>query len=77
MPAITRRAVRVCTALTELRGRGGDVPDALIPFFEPILQLSNGKLFDPQVFSIGVQKLYRWRFTSEPRSPERRTQRSA
>jgi hypothetical protein len=65
MTAITRRALRVCTALTELKGKGGDVLDALIPFFEPLLELCNGKVFDPQVFAIGVQKLYHWRFTRD------------
>jgi hypothetical protein len=63
MTAITRRALRVCTALTELKGKGSDVLDALVPFFEPLLELCNGKVFDPQVFAFGVQKLYRWRFT--------------
>jgi hypothetical protein len=65
MPALTRRAIRVCTALTELRGRGGDVLDALTPFFEPIFELSNGKIFDPRAFALGVQKLYKWRFTTD------------
>jgi hypothetical protein len=39
--------------------------DALIPFFEPILALMNGKVFDPYVFSAGVRKLYHWRFTGD------------
>lgn len=65
MTALTRRAVRVCTALIELKGKGGDVLDALIPFFEPLLELWHGKIFDPRVFAVGVQKLYRWRFTSD------------
>ena len=65
MTAITRRAIRVCTAITELRGSGGDVLDALIPFFEPILSVLDGKVFDPRVFSTGVQKLYNWRFTAD------------
>src|SRR5579883_501617 len=65
MTAITRRALRVCTALIELKGRGGDVLDALLPFFEPLLALWNGKTFDPSLFAIGVQKLYRWRFTRD------------
>lgn len=65
MTAVTRRALRVCTALTELRGRGTDVLDALIPFFDPMLELMNGKIFDPRLFAIGVQKLYKWRFTSD------------
>jgi hypothetical protein len=65
MTAVTWRAIRVCTALTELRGNRGDVLDALIPFFEPLLELMNGKIFDPRLFAIGVQKLYRWRFTTD------------
>ncbi|MDA7947993.1 MAG: hypothetical protein MPJ78_11030 [Hyphomicrobiaceae bacterium] len=62
---ITRRALRVYTALKELRENRGDILDALIPFFEPILALMNGKIFDPQVFAVGVRKLYRWRFTRD------------
>lgn len=62
---VTRRALRVYAALSELRGSDTDVLDALIPFFEPILSLMNGKIFDPHVFSAGVRKLYRWRFTGD------------
>jgi hypothetical protein len=65
MSNVTRSALRVYAALTELRGRDSDVLDALIPFFEPILSVMNGKIFDPHVFSAGVRKLYRWRFTGD------------
>lgn len=65
MTAITRKAIRVCTALTELRGRGGDVLDALIPFFDPLLEIMNNRVFDPRLFAVGVQKLYSWRFTTD------------
>ena len=36
MSAVTRRALRVYAALSELRSRDEDVLDALIPFFDPI-----------------------------------------
>jgi hypothetical protein len=62
MGQVTRRALRVYAALTELRQHQGDVLDALIPFFEPILSLMNGKIFNPRLFALGVQKLYRRRF---------------
>ena len=65
MSNVTRRALRVYAALTELRGTDTDVLDALIPFFEPILSVMNGTIFDPHVFSAGVRKLYRWRFTGD------------
>ncbi|MBB2703124.1 MULTISPECIES: hypothetical protein [Rhizobium] len=65
MSNVTRHALRVYAALTELRGNDRDVLDALIPFFEPILTLLNGKIFDPHVFAAGVRKLYRWRFTGD------------
>lgn len=65
MSTVTRRALRVYAALSELRGPDADVLDALVPFFEPILTLMNGKFFDPHVFSAGVRKLYRWRFTGD------------
>jgi hypothetical protein len=63
--SVTRHALRVYAALSELRGEDDDVLDALIPFFEPILGVMNGKVFDPHVFSAGVRKLYRWRFTGD------------
>ncbi|MPZ38074.1 MAG: hypothetical protein GEU95_08405 [Rhizobiales bacterium] len=65
MSTVTRRALRVYAALSELKGQDNDVLDALIPFFEPILAVMNGKVFDPHVFSAGVRKLYRWRFTGD------------
>ncbi|WP_316158304.1 MULTISPECIES: hypothetical protein [unclassified Bradyrhizobium] len=65
MSNVTRRALRVYAALAELRGNDTDVLDALIPFFEPILSLMNGKVFDPHVFAAGVRRLYRWRFTGD------------
>jgi hypothetical protein len=39
--------------------------DALIPYFEPILGLMNGRVFDPKLLAAGVQKLYRWNFTKD------------
>jgi hypothetical protein len=65
MSAVTRRALRVYSALSELRQSKGDVLDALIPFFEPVLEVMNGKVFDPRLFAIGVQRLYHWRFTTD------------
>jgi hypothetical protein len=65
MSAITRRALRVYTALSALQPGQQDVLDALLPFFEPILEVMNGKLFEPRLFALGVQKLYRWRFTAD------------
>ncbi|WP_038974772.1 hypothetical protein [Bradyrhizobium genomosp. III] len=66
MSNVTRRALRVYAALNELKGReNDDVLDALIPFFEPILTVMDGKVFDPHVFSAGVRRLYRWRFTGD------------
>ena len=65
MSNVTRRALRVYAALTELRGQDPDVLDALTPFFEPILAVMNCRVFDPHVFSAGVRKLYQWRFTGD------------
>ncbi len=65
MGAVTRRALRVYAALSELRRNDEDVLDAVIPFFEPILEVMNGRLFDPRLFALGVQRLYRWRFTKD------------
>ena len=63
---ITRRALRVYAALSELGGRDhGDVLDSLTPFFEPILEAMNGHVYDPQIFAVGVKKLYRWKFTAD------------
>ena len=65
MQTLTRRALRVTAALSELRQANGDVLDALIPFFEPILAVMNSRVFDPKLLAAGVQKLYRWRFTKD------------
>lgn len=65
MTAITRQALRVYSSLTTLAGSGGDVLDALVPFFDPVLSLLDNKYFDPHVFASGVRKLYGWRFTGD------------
>lgn len=66
MSTVTRHALRVYSALSELKeSSGDDVLDALVPFFEPVLEVMNGKLFVPRLFAVGVQKLYRWRFTTD------------
>jgi hypothetical protein len=65
MSGITRRALRVYAALSELQPGQQDILDALLPFFEPILELMDGRVFDPRLFALGVRKLYRWRFTSD------------
>jgi hypothetical protein len=62
---VTRRALRVYTALSALQPGQLDVLDALLPFFEPVLEVMDGKLFEPRLFALGVQKLYRWRFKSD------------
>lgn len=65
MSSLTRRALRVYAALNELQPGNADVLDALLPFFEPILAVMNGKVFDPKLFALGVQKVYRWRFNED------------
>jgi hypothetical protein len=65
MSAVTRRALRVHSALVELRNANEDVLDALVPFFEPILEAVNGKVFDPGLFALAVRKVLRWRFTTD------------
>jgi hypothetical protein len=65
MSTVTRHALRVYAALAELKGADDDVLDALIPFFEPVLSVMKGRVFDPHVFSAGVRRLYRWRFTGD------------
>jgi hypothetical protein len=65
MSSMTRRALRVYAALSELRPGNADVLDALLPFFEPILAVMHGKVFDPKLFALGIQKVYRWRFNED------------
>jgi hypothetical protein len=65
MVAVTRHTLRVYAALAELSGNNENILDALIPFFEPILEVMNGKIFDARVFATGVQKLYRWRINKD------------
>jgi hypothetical protein len=52
-------------ALSELKQDSGDVLDALVPFFEPILAVMHGKVFDPELLAKGAQKLYRWRINRD------------
>lgn len=65
MSTVTRHALRVYAALSEFTGANKDILDALIPFFEPVLEVMNGKIFDPKLFVLAVQRLYRWRFTKD------------
>src|SRR5437660_1495082 len=65
MAEVTRHALRVYAALSELGDNNENILDALIPFFEPILEVMNGKIFDPRLFATGVQKLYRWRINKD------------
>ena len=65
MSGVTRRALRVYAALSELQPGQQDVLDAILPFFEPILEKMNGRFFDPRLLALGVRKVYRWRFTTD------------
>src|SRR4051812_46567117 len=66
MAEVTRHALRVYAALTELSGnKDGDILGALIPFFEPILTLMHGRIFDPQLLATGARKLYGWRINRD------------
>jgi hypothetical protein len=56
MSSVTRHALRVYSALSSLKGSGDDILDALIPFFEPVLEIMNGKIFDPRLFAVGSAK---------------------
>ena len=47
MSNVTRRALRVYMALSELKPQSGDILDAIIPFFEPILALMHQKILSP------------------------------
>ncbi|MBM0205273.1 hypothetical protein JNW90_21170 [Micromonospora sp. STR1s_5] len=58
MTTVTRHALRVYAALSGLKDAGGDVVDALIPFMEPVLEVMHGKIFNPTLLALGVQKLY-------------------
>src|SRR6187455_2241020 len=65
MSVLTRHALRVYVALSELGDHNENVLGALIPFFEPVLAVMNGKIFDPRLLATGVQKLYRWRINRD------------
>jgi hypothetical protein len=65
MTAVTRRALRVYSVLSELRKSNEDILDALIPFFEPVLETMNGKVFDPSLFAVAVRKVLRWKFNTD------------
>lgn len=66
MTTVTRHALRVYAALSGLKAtQDGDVLDALIPFLEPVLAAMNGSIFDGGLLSLGVQKIYGWRFNKD------------
>lgn len=65
MTILTQHALRVYSSLTALKGGEGDVLDSIIPFFEPILQVMNGKVFEPKLLALGVRRMYGWHFTRE------------
>ena len=65
MSSVTRHALRVYAALAELKAPNADILDALVPFLEPILEVMNGKVFNPRLLAAGVGKMYRWRFTGD------------
>lgn len=66
MTTVTRHALRVYAALSGLKvNQDGDVLDALIPFLEPVLAAMNGTIFDGGLLSLGVQKIYGWRFNKD------------
>ncbi|MBN8918197.1 MAG: hypothetical protein J0I31_21610 [Rhizobiales bacterium] len=67
MTTVTRHALRVYAALSGLRAnnQNGDVLDALIPFLEPVLAAMHGTIFDGGLLSLGVQKIYGWRFNKD------------
>ncbi|MDF2622159.1 MAG: hypothetical protein K0S00_4818 [Xanthobacteraceae bacterium] len=67
MTTVTRHALRVYAALSGLKAnnQNGDVLDALIPFLEPVLAAMHGTIFDGGLLSLGVQKIYGWRFNKD------------
>src|SRR5690606_32008422 len=42
-----------------------DYADALVPFFEPILEMMDGQFFDPVQFANEVRRVYQWRFNKD------------
>ncbi|TIU42032.1 MAG: hypothetical protein E5W31_05455, partial [Mesorhizobium sp.] len=65
MTEVTKHALRVYSSISALKGKNGDVLDAVIPFFDPILRIMDGKIFDPKLIVSGVHKMYHWRMTRE------------
>jgi hypothetical protein len=56
MAALSKRALRVFAVLEAYRdGASGDVLDALLPFFEPILADLTGKILNPEAFAETVR----------------------
>lgn len=65
LSTVTKHALRVYTALQQLRGNNADILDSLIPFFDPILEQLNNTVLNPAIFARGVHHLYRWRFNKD------------
>ena len=63
---LTSHALRVYATLEGLKtDRKEDVLDALIPFLIPVLEILNGKVFDPELLISGLRKLYGWNLTRD------------
>lgn len=62
---LTRSAVRVYGALSSLSNGSGSILEGLLPFFDPILRIHNGKKLDPSEIAAAIRDAYRWNFNAD------------
>lgn len=65
MKNLTKRTLRILSVLEHYRAGSDDVLDALLPFFEPLLEEGNGTPLDPISFAAQVRAAYGWNFTAD------------
>ncbi|NML76836.1 hypothetical protein HHL25_22095 [Rhizobium sp. S-51] len=62
---LTRSAVRIYGALSALGSESGNLMEAILPFFDPVLRLYNGNKLDPNVIASAVRDTYKWNFNAD------------
>ncbi|MBE0703332.1 MAG: hypothetical protein IH582_09205, partial [Afipia sp.] len=65
MANLNTRSFRIFAVLENYRGHSSDILEALIPFFEPILEEFSGTMLDRELFALRVSEAYRWNFTGD------------
>lgn len=57
--------MKVFAVLEECRQGSKDIIDAILPFFQPLLEPFGGRAFEPEVFARTVSETYGWNFSAD------------